>query len=185
LPNFSVKVQPDRKYYLPGQNAAVRIQSEYLFGQPVTHGHVRVVRETEREWNFREQKWETKEEEKQEGDTDANGVFLAQIELAGQHKELADENYSRFRDVSYTASFTDPTTNRTEQRHFDLRVTKQAIHVYVIRDNDEYHHNRKLPFTFNVSTFYADGSPALCKVGIGFATDKRGRAIQGPRRPVD
>ena len=58
LPNFAVKAQPDRTYYLPGQNAEVKVNADYLFGQPLTHGHVRVVRETEREWNYKEQKWD-------------------------------------------------------------------------------------------------------------------------------
>jgi uncharacterized protein YfaS (alpha-2-macroglobulin family) len=54
LPTFTVTAKPDRAYYLPGQNAAVEVRSDYLFGKPVRHGHVRVVRETEREWNYRE-----------------------------------------------------------------------------------------------------------------------------------
>jgi len=51
LPNFTVGVKPDRAYYLPGQNAEVEVRADYLFGQPVKRGHVRVVRETERHWN--------------------------------------------------------------------------------------------------------------------------------------
>ncbi len=49
LPNFAVSVKPDRPYYLPGQvTAAVEVRADYLFGEPVKRGHVRVVRETER-----------------------------------------------------------------------------------------------------------------------------------------
>ena len=47
LPNFRVNVEPDRKFYLPGQNASVTVKAEYLFGQPVLPGKVRVVRESE------------------------------------------------------------------------------------------------------------------------------------------
>lgn len=169
LPNFSVKVEPDRKYYLRGQNAVVRVRADYLFGQPVARGHVRVVRESEREWNYREQKWEIEEGDKYEGETDANGVYTTLINLAEAHSEMGNEDYRRFRDVSYAAYFTDPTTRRTEQRRFDLRVTKQAIHVYVIADDDSYYyrlHTTGLPLQFYVSTFYADGSPAQCTVTI-------------------
>src|SRR5689334_7490733 len=166
LPNFSVSVAPDRGYYLPGQNAVVRVRADYLFGQPVTRGHVRVVRETEREWNYREQKWDIEEGDKYEGETDASGAFVANVDLEKDHEEL-DDNY--FRDVTYAAYFTDPTTNRTEQRRFDLRVTKDPIHVYVIEKYDFWNHNRTLPVTFYISTFYADGSPARCKVNLTFA----------------
>ena len=48
-PNFAVKVQPDQSYYLPGQNAEVKVSADYLFGRPVSRGQVRVVREVERE----------------------------------------------------------------------------------------------------------------------------------------
>jgi A-macroglobulin TED domain/Alpha-2-macroglobulin family/MG2 domain/Carboxypeptidase regulatory-like domain/A-macroglobulin receptor binding domain/Alpha-2-macroglobulin bait region domain/Macroglobulin domain MG3 len=161
LPNFSVTAQTDREYYLPGQNAEARIRADYLFGQPVKRGHVRVVRESSREWNYREQKWEVEEGEEKKGETDANGVFTARLDLSQHHAKLAEWDYKRFEDVTYAAYFTDPTTNRTEQRRFDVRVTRDPIHVYVVVDN---YRNRALPLRFYVSTSYADGSPARCKV---------------------
>jgi len=163
LPNFSVTAQSDRDYYLPGQNAEARVRADYLFGQPVKRGHVRVVRETQREWNYREQKWDVEEGDEQKGETDANGVFVARLDLSDDHEKLDDADYSRFSDVTYAAYFTDPTTNRTEQRRFDLRVTKDPIHVYVTHDN---YRNRTAPLRFFVSTAYADGSPARCKVNV-------------------
>jgi hypothetical protein len=164
LPNFTLSVKPDRAYYLPGQNAEVEVRADYLFGQPVARGRVRVVRETEREWNYREQKWETKEAEKDEGETDAAGRFTARIDLAAAHRDFADENYRRFRDLPYAAYFTDPTTNRTEQRRFDLRVTGDAIHLYVIEEGNQQADN--FPLQFYLSTSYADGTPAPCEVAI-------------------
>ncbi|HXC71592.1 MAG TPA: MG2 domain-containing protein [Pyrinomonadaceae bacterium] len=161
LPNFTVNVETDRKYYLPGQNAEIKVRADYLFGQPVTRGHVRVVREAEREWNYKEQKWDVDEGDKYEGEADATGMFVAQIDLANDH----DRDYGRFNDITYAAYFTDPTTNRTEQRRFDVRVTKEDIHVYVVED-DNFHQHAALPLKFYVSTFYADGSPARCKVSV-------------------
>jgi hypothetical protein len=172
LPNFSVKVQPDRAYYLPGQSAEVKVTADYLFGQPLTRGHVRVVREVERQWNYKEQKWDIEEGDKYEGETDASGAFLARINLAEDHEDLADSSYRRFKDVTYAAYFTDPTTNRTEQRRFDLRVTRDPIHVYVIRNEDVYRTSSKLPLEFYVSTFYADGAPAPCQVTISIDDDE-------------
>lgn len=174
LPNFTVTVQPDRKYYLPGQNAEIRVRADYLFGQPVRRGHVRVVRETEREWNYREQKYDVEEGETQEGETDADGLFVAHFNLAEAHEDLGDNDNDYFRDRTYAAYFTDPTTNRTEQRRFDLRVTKQPIHVYVLLGHDN---NRTLPLEFYISTCYADGSPASTRINVtlnSFTVDFQG-----------
>lgn len=164
LPNFAVRVKPDRPYYLAGQQAEVEVRADYLFGQPVKRGRVRVVRETARKWNYREQKWETEEAEKYEGETNAEGSFIAHINLQNEHDELAGEDYSRFHDLTYAAYFTDPTTNRTEQRRFDLRLTKDAIHIYINETGQQQAVN--FPLEFYVSTFYADGAPAECDVVI-------------------
>lgn len=164
LPNFSVSVEPDRGFYLPGQNASVKVRADYLFGQPVKRGRVRVVEESSRAWNFREQKWEIDEGDEYEGETDADGVFVANVDLAEKHKQIDDRQYTQFDDTTYAAYFTDPTTNRTEQRRFSLRVTKEAIHVYVIKSNSDSVYSPDLPLEFYVTTFYADGSPARCKV---------------------
>jgi A-macroglobulin complement component/alpha-2-macroglobulin family protein/carboxypeptidase family protein/MG2 domain-containing protein/A-macroglobulin receptor/macroglobulin-like protein len=163
LPNFVVNVKPDRGYYLPGQNAEVVVSADYLFGQPVKHGRVRVARETERRWNYREQKWETEEGDKYEGALDDGGRFVARIDLAEEHKDFEPGSYLRFRDLRYAAYLTDPTTGRTEQRRFDLRVTKEQIHVYLIERGRV---SVGLPLQFYISTFYADGSPAQCEVTI-------------------
>ena len=140
------------------------MRADYLFGQPVKHGHVRVVRETERHWNYREQKYETEEGDKYEGEADAEGRFVAHIKLSEEHAQLHDEDYARFRDLSYAAYFTDATTNRTEQRRFDLRLTKDAIHIYTIARNSR--QTRGFPLEFYLSTTYADGTPAVCEVAI-------------------
>ena len=174
LPNFTVDVKPDRSFYLPKQNARVEVAAGYLFGQPVKRGHVRVVRETERTWNYREQKYDTKEREKYEGDSDTNGVFTANIDLKAEQDKLGEEDYERFRDLSYAAYFTDPTTNRTEQRRFDLRITRESIHLYIIKPGAEYDESSKLPLQFYLSTFYADGTPAPCRVAISGSLHTKG-----------
>ncbi|HEV2705911.1 MAG TPA: alpha-2-macroglobulin family protein [Pyrinomonadaceae bacterium] len=166
LPNFAVTVKPDKGYYLPGEQAEVEVRADYLFGQPVKRGRVRVVREMERRWNYAEQKWETDEGEKYEGETDDAGRFLARINLADAHEELGEEDYKRFSDLRYAAYFTDPTTNRTEQRRFDLRVTKDAIHVYTLTRGSSYYRNANAPLDFYITAFYADGAPAACEVSI-------------------
>jgi hypothetical protein len=169
LPNFSVMVKPNRGYYLPQQNADVEVRADYLFGQPVKRGHVRVVREERREWNFREQKWDIKAGDNYGGETDDAGRFVAHVDLKQDHKEIAEEEYSRFTDLHYAAYFTDSTTNRTEQRRFDLRVTKDAIHIYVAEGR--YRQAPGLPLQFYLATSYADGTPAPCEVSISDSTE--------------
>jgi hypothetical protein len=182
LPNFSVNVKPDRPFYLFGQNADVEVRADYLFGQPVKRGHIRVVRETERHWNYREQKYETEEGDKYEGETDQDGKFIAHINLTDEHEKLKEEDYSRYRDLTYAAYFTDGTTNRSEQRRFDLRVTKDAIHVYVIDPRSA--QARNFPAEFYVSTSYADGAPASCDVAISYVADKDDSQPEIPLRTV-
>jgi hypothetical protein len=164
LPNFTVTAKPDRPYYLAGQNAEVEVRGDYLFGQPVKLAHVRVVRQTVRRWDYAEQKYETEEHDAVEGETDEQGRFLARVDLAAEHKDLAGADYRRFSDLDFAAYVTDPTTHRTEQRRFTLRLTKDPIHLYVAEGR--YRQAKGLPLAFYVSTFYADGSPAECEVSV-------------------
>ena len=164
LPNFSVTAKPDRDFYLRGESAAVEVRADYLFGQPVRRGHVRVVRENERRWNYAEQKYETEEAERYEGELDDAGHFVARVDLSKAHAGLAGNSWARFEDVTFAAYVTDPTTNRTEQRRFRLRATKDPIHVYVTEANTR--QAGGLPLRLYVTTAYADGRPAQCEVAL-------------------
>jgi A-macroglobulin TED domain/Alpha-2-macroglobulin family/Carboxypeptidase regulatory-like domain/MG2 domain/A-macroglobulin receptor binding domain/Macroglobulin domain MG3 len=168
LPNFRVKAQSDHPYYLPAQNAEVTVSAEYLFGKPVARAKVRVVEETERTWNYREQKWELEEQQVQTGELDRDGHFTARFDLGKIHVDLKDRSYERFRDVDLAAYVTDLTTGRTEQRRFSLRVTKDPIHIYVTQSSTP---PGKLLRSYYISTFYADGRPAICKVRLS-STDE-------------
>jgi hypothetical protein len=183
LPNFTVSVKPDRSYYLAQQNADVEVRADYLFGQPVKRGHVHVVREEERQWNYREQKWDITAGEKFEGETDEAGLFKIHVDLQKYHDDLAEEDYSRFRDLTFAAYFTDPTTNRTEQRRFDLRVTKNAIHIYVAEA--AFRQARGFPMQFYVATSLADGTPVSCDVAISEIVDEdAGAATFAPVKTI-
>lgn len=165
LPNFTVSAKASKPFYLPGENAAeITVNAAYLFGKPVARGRVRLVREKGREWNYSRQRYDTEEGETIEGEADAQGNFLARVDLTEAQKNLNDSSWKRFDDVKFAAFFTDPTTNRTEQRRFDIRLTKEAIHVYFIRQDAD--PNPRVPFLFYVSTFYADGTPARCDLKI-------------------
>ena len=163
LPNFKVEATPDKTYYLPeDKKAAITIRADYLFGKPVTKGKVRVVQESDRKWNWRRQKYDINEERAVEGVADEDGKYIAEFDLAKEKNALQRSSWRRFTDLNFAAYFTDLTTNRTEQRRFDIRLSKEPIHIYL--SGKTYGHNPKLPITLYVSTFYADGSPAVCDV---------------------
>lgn len=166
LPQFSVSVKPDKTFYLPNQtNAEITVSADYLFGKPVTKGKVRVVQESDRRWNWQAQKYDVEEKQAFEGEADAEGKYVAKVDLGDEFKDLMNSGWKRFDDLHFAAYFTDLTTNRTEQRRFDVRLTKEPIHVYLIRKNyDDLSH--KLPVTAYISTFYADGAPAVCDVMV-------------------
>jgi hypothetical protein len=161
LPTFVVNAKPDRSYYLPGQKTSVEISAAYLFGKPVPKAKVRISRLEERTWNFAKQQWNVDEGESIEGTTDEQGAFRGDLDLTQEFAKLDASSYRRFQDVKYTAYVTDPSSGRTEQRRFDVRITKFPIHVYYV---SQYY--RGMPDEFFVSTSYADGEPAECEVEV-------------------
>jgi hypothetical protein len=181
LPNFSVTVKADRDYYLPGQDASIEVHGDYLFGKPVRHGHVRVVQETERHWNYREQKWDLEEGASYEGEADEQGVYTAKVDLGADHKKLQVDDYERFQDLSFAAYFTDESSGRTEQRRFFLRLTKDSIHIYVIAPRGSL--SGAPPLELYLSTDYADGTPASCDVNVGWVREQRSsqEGVEAPR----
>jgi len=189
LPNFSVSAKPDRPYYLSGESPSVEVRADYLFGQPVKRGRVRVVRETERRWNYKEQKYETEEHPAVEGDL-SEGVYVARLDLKGEQNELSESDYERFRDLTFVAYVNDPTTNRTEQRRFQVRLTKEPVHLYVTEGR--YRQADGLPLAFYLSASYADGTPAVCDVTVygegetarAVAADGRVRETKRPDRAL-
>ncbi|HVF45509.1 MAG TPA: MG2 domain-containing protein [Pyrinomonadaceae bacterium] len=164
LPNFTVTAKPDRPYYLAGQNAEIEIRGDYLFGQPVKRGRVRLVRQTERRWDYEEQKYVTEEQDPVEGELDEQGRFVARVDFSEEHKELQGSGYSRYEDLAFAAYVTDATTNRTEQRRFRVRLTREPIHLYV--NEGRYTQAKGLPLAMYVSASYADGTPAECEVEV-------------------
>ncbi len=170
LPNFSVTAKPDKTFYLPTDTIAeVTVKADYLFGQPVLKGKVRVVEESERRWNYKEQKYDVKEKQTFEGETDAEGKFVAKINLSESLAQLKENDWNKFDDLNFAAYFTDSTTNKTEQRRFDIRISREPIHVYLVGNRED--KNPDTPITSYISTFYADGTPVSCNVIVNGKND--------------
>ncbi|HWS88656.1 MAG TPA: MG2 domain-containing protein [Pyrinomonadaceae bacterium] len=181
LPNFSVTARPDRPFYLGGESPSVEVRADYLFGQPVRRGRVRVVRQTERRWNYEEQKYETEEHPAAEGEL-REGLYVARLDLGDEQKGLTESGHERLRDLDFVAYVTDPTTNRTEQRRFQLRLSKEPVHLYV--SEGRYWQAKGLPLAFYLSTFYADGTPAECDVTV-YEEGETGREVADDGRVHD
>jgi hypothetical protein len=157
LPTFTVSVDPDRAYYLPNQNAVIDVHADYLFGKPVQHGKVKIVRQDNRKWNYEEQKWEADESQPVEGELGSDDHFKGTITLADDFKTFEKNDAERFEDVTLAAYLTDASTGHTEQRRFKIRLTAQPIHLYV--DTPRFTSSAE-PIVLYVMSSYADGVPA-------------------------
>jgi uncharacterized protein YfaS (alpha-2-macroglobulin family) len=166
LPTFTVSVDPDRTYYLPNQNAVIDVHADYLFGKPVQHGKVKIVRQDNRKWDYEKQKWEADETQPVEGELGSDDHFKGTIALADDFKTFEKNDAERFEDVTLAAYLTDASTGRTEQRRFKIRLTAQPIHLYV--DTPRFTSSAESIVLYVMSS-YADGVPASVEGKI-FAT---------------
>ncbi len=154
LPTFTVTAKPDRPFYLPGQDALIEISADYLFGKPVQRAKVKVVREEQRRWNFKEQRFVANESAAVEGELDGAGKFTAHFSLAERFEDLR-KSYD-FADISLAAYVTDLSTGRTEQRRFQVRLSHKPVHIYLTTEDPL---GRGEPVVVYVTSFYADGTP--------------------------
>lgn len=159
LPQFRVTVSPDRPYFLPAQEGGIEVAIDYLFGKPVAGARVRVVRESERRWDSGRQGWEVTEGASYDAVAGRDGRCRMALDLSLEHAAIGNPAYRAFDDVTFAAYATDPTTGRTEQRRFDLRVTREPVHVYV--HDDEAGGN-----AVYVTASYADGSPVRGRITL-------------------
>ena len=149
LPSFRVAVQPDRAFYLPGQNATIEVRADYLFGKPVQNGQVRISEADE----------DDQGEALKEGPLDANARFQAVLDLTEAAKQI--QASAPFVDLHYTAYVTEAATHRTEQRKFDLRISRAPIHIYVVRAELS-----EVSRPIYVTTYTPDGQPTQCDLEV-------------------
>lgn len=170
LPTFTVNVHTKQPFYLPGQNGDLTVSAGYLFGKPVLRGHVRVLRESSRTWNYREQKWDVEESSIQEGELDTKNEFHVSLDLAKDHSNLQDSDWKRFEDLRFAAYLTDASSGRTQERHFDVRISREPIHIYVLNASGPL--AAGLAPLFYISSSFADGTPVPADLQIRlFASD--------------
>lgn len=154
LPTFSVTAQPDRPYYLNEHTPVVTIRGEFLHGAPVVGGSVRIVQ-------FGSGTVVGDESNLGVGVTDEKGVCRVTLDPARVSDLFPKEE--AYRDEHLAAFLTDPATGREECRRFDLRLTRDEIHLYMQSDLTVY---AGLPLKIPVRADRADGTPLECDVEV-------------------
>jgi len=167
LPEFAVSVAMDRGYYLDGQTPVAHIHAGYLFGKPVASGSLRLVRAEDQHWNPRIGKFEEPESVEQSAALNANGDAEIHLDVKKNFGDFKDRAYERFTDIRYRAIVTDATTGRSEPRNFTVRLTRYPVHIY-LRDMG----GNEREGDYLISTSYADGVPAACKVTLDWMDDE-------------
>ena len=159
LPEFSVAATMDRGFYLDGQAAVVHLHAGYLFGKPVSAGTVRLVRAEDGWYGSRKKK--AVPETEQKATLEVNGDAELTLKISDDFSEFKGNDWERYRDIQYRAFVTDTSSGRTEPRNFTVRLTRDPVHIYLYRlgGNDR-------EGDFIVSTAYADGRPAICRVEL-------------------
>lgn len=153
LPSFRVTATPDRPFYLVNEPARVQIRGEYLFGKPVGSGKVRVVAADDVQKAIAE------------GALESEGSFRATLNT---NAELGENQ--KFEDRHYIAFLTDLSTNRTEQRKFDIRISREPVHLYAVRLESNAAGRR-----LYVTTYSPDGTPLRSDVEVGNGASVLGR----------
>ncbi|HEY6350943.1 MAG TPA: alpha-2-macroglobulin family protein [Candidatus Angelobacter sp.] len=172
LPQFTVDPSTDKAFYLPGQKPQVEVKANYLFGQPVKRGTVRIVRDNGRKWNADKKKYESDQKEVRQGELDSAGLFTAKLDVGEDFDDLGQSDYQRYKDLNFAAYVTDLSTNRTEQKHFTLRISKDPLHIYVINNS----YSKGQPLDCYVMTALPDGTPASVEVTASLIQPERNDA---------
>lgn len=164
LPSFAVEVESERPYYLPGEPADVEVQATRFSGEPVRAAQVRILAQADSRWTYASRNEEMSQVPAAEGQLDEAGVFRAVFD-AGADIQWDGDPSARFEDLDFTAYVTDELTGRTEKKRFQLRISREPIHIY-LEANQPFEGVRESYLT----TFYADGTPAQCLVRV-YAAD--------------
>ena len=145
----------------------MKIHAGYLFGKPVAPGSVRIGRADNAVRNPKTGRYDEPAVVEATATLDANGDATVSLNVADEFDRLKDSSWERFRDVQYRAMVTDATAGRTEPRNFAVRLTKEAVHIYLNPIGADEREGE-----YMLSTSYADGTPASCKVTLDWMDAK-------------
>ena len=159
LPKFKVSLAPERKFYLPGQEMAGTVRSDYFFGKPVARAKV-VVTLSKFDAGFQQFA-------RIEGQTDDAGAFAFRQALPAHFVGQPLEQGNAF--VKYDVEVTDG-ANHTEKVSGMVPVAGQPIKITVVPESGRV--VPELENTFYILTTYPDGSPAKTQVTISLTGER-------------
>jgi len=158
LPKFKVVITPDKAFYLPGQTATGKIQTDYIFGKPVAGGQVLITASTfDIGWT---------EIGEVHGRTDANGTYKYSIDLPKRFVGQPLEQGKAL--VKLEVEVTDR-ADHTEHAAKTMPVAQDPITIVAVPESKTLRPG--LPNTVYVVTAYPDGTPAKCRVTVTEPTD--------------
>jgi hypothetical protein len=168
LPKFKVVVTPDKSFYLPGQTATGKIQSDYIFGKPVAGGEVLITASTfDTGWT---------EIGEVHGRTDANGTYKYSIDLPQRFVGQPLEQGKAL--VKLEVEVTDR-ADHTEHATKTMPVAQEPITIVAVPESKTLRPG--LPNTIYIVTAYPDGTPARCRVQAQMGSELISSVAREPR----
>ncbi len=153
LPKFSVDIETERSYYLPGDRVSGKLSANYFFGKPIAGGNVVIEGYT---FDFQKQVTVTLQ-----GQTDEEGNFAFEFVLpayiAGTDLEGGQARYY------LQASVTD-LAQHTEISNTSLPVSGSALVIDAVPEGGQF--RQGVENILYVLTGYPNGTPASTRLNI-------------------
>jgi hypothetical protein len=153
LPKFSVKLEPEKRYYLPGETVRGVLQADYFFGKPVSGGQVALEGYTfdvERTTAFTLQ-----------GQTAEDGSFSYEFDLPGY---IAGSDLEGGLGRFYLQASVTDQAQHTELANLSFPVSQSSLVIEAIPEGGQFRIG--VENILYILTSYPDGSPAQTDLSI-------------------
>ncbi|MBL8234319.1 MAG: hypothetical protein JNL98_37830, partial [Bryobacterales bacterium] len=144
--HFVIKAKPVRSYFLPGQTPAVEVEVQRKSGKRAVGAEVRI-----------ESGWGVKRRTVVSGAVGPTGLFRSALPAPAKFFQ-SDE---RYRDITYYVTISEPGSGYSGRQKFQLRYSREPVHVYQIRSEKYWDGIRVY-----AATYTPDGNPAACEVQL-------------------
>jgi len=159
LPKYAVKLQTDRKFYLPGQHVHATLNANYFFGKPVVKGMVQIEGFT---FDVQRQVFATLQ-----GSTDDQGSYEFDLDLPGY---IAGTDLEGGQALVYLQASVTDQTQHVETSNLSLPVAGNALKIEAVPEGGVI--RQGVENIVYLLTSYPDGTPAqtsltLTVIGTG------------------
>jgi uncharacterized protein YfaS (alpha-2-macroglobulin family) len=153
LPKFTVKLETENSFYLPGAHVRGSLQSDYFFGKPVAGGQVVLEGYTfdvARTSAF-----------KLQGTTDADGAFQFEFDLP---TFIAGTDLEGGRGLFFLQANVTDLAQHTETSNLSLPIAQSQLVIEAVPEGGQFRPG--VENIFYVLTSYPDGTPAETSVSV-------------------